>query len=254
VPDEPLCNRARALLKELAGSMSPESPEPFGAFLLDGTPVGSLPHSAISALLRHPGLKGVLRATDTGVEVEPELSWEQAQRRMLCALSLRAQHEKIALPLEGVTIDRALCRICGVPTRVVRLVATRAGQILLARRSQTKRINPGLWDNPVAGMIMNGESLSDGLRREAHEECSICLTGDNPVVLSFETHRPVKEGFINETTYIWHHEGALNAHIGDGEVSAFAEVGFEAFLELAAGGQIVPEAALATLLVLLRAH
>jgi mutator protein MutT len=48
----------------------------------------------------------------------------------------------------------------------------RSGQVLLARRSETRKAYPGLWSFP-GGHVEQGETLVAGLQRELKEELGI---------------------------------------------------------------------------------
>jgi len=47
------------------------------------------------------------------------------------------------------------------------------GRILLQKRSQTKRVQPGRWDMSVGGHLISGEDWSDALLRETEEELGV---------------------------------------------------------------------------------
>lgn len=47
------------------------------------------------------------------------------------------------------------------------------GELFLQKRTKTKKIQPDKWDTAVGGHISFGESLEDGLKREALEEIGI---------------------------------------------------------------------------------
>lgn len=53
------------------------------------------------------------------------------------------------------------------------LVFNPAGEVFLQRRSDTKDINPGLWDTSAAGHVDHGESYDACARRELAEELGI---------------------------------------------------------------------------------
>ena len=52
---------------------------------------------------------------------------------------------------------------------------TKAGKILLAQRSFTKTICPGLWDVSVAGHVDAGETIEQAAIRETQEEIGLTL-------------------------------------------------------------------------------
>jgi len=53
------------------------------------------------------------------------------------------------------------------------LVLNDAGELLLARRSPSKRLWPGFWDGTVASHVRLGESYEDAARRRLVEEMGI---------------------------------------------------------------------------------
>lgn len=59
------------------------------------------------------------------------------------------------------------------PVVHLHIVAHDRSGLLMQKRSMTKRIQPGKWDTSVGGHISYGETVSDGLRREAIEEASL---------------------------------------------------------------------------------
>ena len=58
---------------------------------------------------------------------------------------------------------------------VIALIWSSEGMILLGRRSEEKKLYPGLWQ-AVAGGIEPWESPLDALHREVLEECGLALT------------------------------------------------------------------------------
>ena len=79
---------------------------------------------------------------------------------------------------DGHTIGSAeraqLHRSPGVLHPVVHLhVISSRGEVFLQKRSQDKDTFPGYWDTAVGGHLSYGESVDEGLRREAAEEIGL---------------------------------------------------------------------------------
>ena len=55
------------------------------------------------------------------------------------------------------------------------IVVNAAGEMLLQRRSHSKKIQPGKWDTAVGGHVGVGESIESALRREVAEEIGLNL-------------------------------------------------------------------------------
>jgi 8-oxo-dGTP pyrophosphatase MutT (NUDIX family) len=121
-------------------------------------------------------------------------------------------------------IERAACRPLGIATTAVHLNAySDDGDVVVARRSAHKAIDPGCWDNLVGGMVPHGETLEQALEREAWEEAGIGL--DRIEVhrgRAFELVRPVPEGLQHETIHVYDATLAANMEPKnqDGEVDA----------------------------------
>ncbi|MFZ2593388.1 MAG: NUDIX domain-containing protein [Minisyncoccia bacterium] len=72
--------------------------------------------------------------------------------------------------------DRSLL----VPEDIYRVSAlwlsNSVGDVLLARRSPTKEINPGLWGPAVAGTLDAGETYESNIIKETFEEIGLTIT------------------------------------------------------------------------------
>lgn len=83
---------------------------------------------------------------------------------------------------------------------------TSEGKILLQQRSSKKLICPLLWDVSVAGHIDAGESIEEGLIREASEEIGLTLIeNDLKKIGVFECFQSYPNGIIDNefhNTYI----------------------------------------------------
>ena len=160
-------------------------------------------------------------------------------------------------------MPRGLFRPLGAKTYAVRLTALiRPPQadcpshFLFSRRSEKKRIGPGLWDSLAAGLVAAGESVRDALARESLEEAGLDLSRLSPAFCArtvFE--RPIAEGFLLEESFEYAIElpRSFSPYAVDGEVSAFAAFTAEETLELIEANRMMPEAAAAALRILQKA-
>lgn len=60
-----------------------------------------------------------------------------------------------------------ICRITGL------WLTDPEGNILLAQRSFTKKLSPGLWGPAVAGTVEEGETYESNIKKEAEEEIGL---------------------------------------------------------------------------------
>lgn len=104
------------------------------------------------------------------------------------------------------TIERAATRALGLLTQAVHLNAwSDDGRMWMARRSDTKQNNPGLWDTLVGGLVSAGESPESSLIRESYEEAGLSeknLSNKEPLNLSVRLHRRLPEGYQVEDLYV----------------------------------------------------
>ena len=239
---------ARHTLERVRAELCAPSPEPCGALLHGGFHIGTLLHSQLQRLAVVLD-KAHLPCdwTDEGLHLKGP--WQA----LINALCPRAEEdpELIAVEQTPFCLPRSLCRTLGVHTRVVRLVIADQEHLVCAQRALTRHINPGLLDNPVAGMVKAHESLTEALEREALEEASLALLADSPL-LQFETARALDDGFLRETTYVWWRTlsqiSSVTLVANDGEVACFQALTPQQYLNALACKRIVPEAAMATLL------
>lgn len=59
------------------------------------------------------------------------------------------------------------------PVVHLHIISSDRSGLLLQKRSETKKIQPGKWDTSVGGHVSYGESVEESLRREAMEEASL---------------------------------------------------------------------------------
>lgn len=150
------------------------------------------------------------------------------------------------------TAPRSLFRACGLRTRAVRLVRfceEPRSPYCLGKRSPSKRISPGLWDNLVAGLVSAGETPETALIREAQEEASLKLTREELVPLgAFESLRMEADGLLDEQTLLFGVKGTRRALKNtDGEVECFGLLTSEELTEAIEAGVVMNEAAWAFL-------
>ncbi len=102
--------------------------------------------------------------------------------------------------LQGVrvgTVERAVVRVLGIPTRAVHLVGLSAdGRHWVQKRSLSKANDPGLWDTLMGGMVGANDTLASALERETWEEAGLRL-GDLESISfggQLEIRRPCDDG------------------------------------------------------------
>lgn len=172
------------------------------------------------------------------------------------------RHELIdALDWSGTlalgVMERAAARFWGSHTRAVHLngwVCHDDGhsmRLWLARRSDHKATDPGLWDNLVAGLLGPQESAMHGLAREAVEEAGLDLQAAvslsmGPALL---IDREVPQGWQRETLKVIDARLPLDFQPvnQDGEVCEFRLVDAASARRMALSGDMSPDAAKVTL-------
>ena len=129
------------------------------------------------------------------------------------------------------TVERAVVRALGIPTRAVHLVgAAPNGHIWVQLRALTKPNDPGLWDTLVGGMVSAADNLDTALERETWEEAGLRLPKLHGLRLGGQltTRRPSADsggaGYVVEHIH-WYRctvpEGMEPVN-QDGEVECFA--------------------------------
>lgn len=237
------------------GSLNTPSPEPLGALFFEGVPIGYLPQSRLPALYQAELAPFWMLDTQGLAFHDPTPErWEAFQRQWALGQQRELSNERLATSHATLTVDRALVRTLGIETQVVRLVIYRQTDSLWGVRSLTKRINPGRFDNPVAGMVKAHETPWDALKREANEEAGLFLADEmsyfEPV--TFYTERPLEDGYLRECTYVWSlflgETDTLTCQPRDGEVSAFRWLSDKDVTVYGFSDELVPEALYALLI------
>jgi 8-oxo-dGTP pyrophosphatase MutT (NUDIX family) len=128
-------------------------------------------------------------------------------------------------------IERAAARPFGLTTHAVHANGVVGARMWLARRSATKPIDPGMWDNLVGGGISAGFTLEQTLVKESWEEAGIpaalARTARRGARLS--VLREVPEGVQSELieSYDLELPESFQPKNQDGEVSEFVLLPFE---------------------------
>jgi isopentenyl-diphosphate delta-isomerase type 1 len=85
------------------------------------------------------------------------------------------------------------------------LVFNDKNELLLQKRSQNKKIQPGKWDTSIGGHIESGESREEALAREAKEELGI--TGvEFEYLYSYTMKSDIEYEFVTTYKCIWNDE------------------------------------------------
>ncbi|MCG5261079.1 DUF4743 domain-containing protein [Cupriavidus gilardii] len=156
------------------------------------------------------------------------------------------------------TIERAAARYLGLLTFASHMNGIVAGQraLWIARRSESKAVDPGMWDNLVAGGMPHGSDPLATLVRECDEESGIppWLAGQAQAHGALEVLREIDEGVQWEMVYLYDLELPADfvPHNRDGEVAEHRLVGPEAALAIMADGAMTLDATLVTLSALHR--
>lgn len=159
-----------------------------------------------------PAMRELLRPVDGGFGIEadaltPALArLAEALREAGLAHVWRDEQLPVAAPDGRVlgSIERAVVRPLGIPTRAVHLVGwTADGRQWVQQRSHAKANDPGLWDTLMGGMVPASDSLEQALARETWEEAGLRLEQLQHLQWGGQVHtaRPssVDGGYVRET-------------------------------------------------------
>lgn len=149
-------------------------------------------------------------------------------------------------------IERAAVRFFGLTSSAAHLngfaLAREIPAMWIARRSATKAIEPGMFDNLVAGGVPSAEEAWHTLLRECGEEAGIpaALAATARPAGALRLCRDVPEGLNSELLLV--HDLALPGGFAprsvDGEVSEFQLLDMPAVLKRIADGELTVAAAL----------
>lgn len=96
-------------------------------------------------------------------------------------------------------LERAAMRPLGLLTKAVHLNGwSPDGRMWLARRSDTKATDPGMWDTLVGGLAVSAEPLDTSLLRECAEEAGLSASdihGRSALRIILRMHRRLPEGY-----------------------------------------------------------
>lgn len=244
---------------------------------VEGRQVGWLPRRHAQALRELEGAEGIdfaVLGAESGdaVALLPDLQGFEARSAALAALARRlAAHNLLrgwrdepfaVTPAPAhpafATIERAAARYLGLLTFASHMNGIVAGQraLWIARRSESKAVDPGMWDNLVAGGMPHGSDPLATLVRECDEESGIppWLAAQAQAHGAVQVLREIDEGVQWETVYLYDLELPADfvPHNRDGEVAEHRLVGPDAALAIMADGAMTLDATLVTLRALRR--
>jgi 8-oxo-dGTP pyrophosphatase MutT (NUDIX family) len=156
-------------------------------------------------------------------------------------------------------IERAAARFFGIRTYAAHMNGLIEGpgpELWLARRAPTKPIDPGMWDNLVAGGIGHGFDPRGALEKECWEEAGIGpdLAADLVPRGTLDVLREVPEGIQCETLFAF--DLVLPADFTpvnqDGEVAGHLRASPDTALDIMADRAMTVDATLVTLDALAR--
>ena len=156
-------------------------------------------------------------------------------------------------------IERAAARFFGIRTYAAHMNGLIDGpepMLWLARRASTKPIDPGMWDNLVAGGIGHGFDARGALEKECWEEAGIGadLAAKLEPRGTIDVLRAVPEGIQNETLFAFDLTlpGSFIPANQDGEVAGHLRASPDAALDIMADCAMTVDATLVTLDALAR--
>jgi len=234
--------------------------------MVDGCQVGWLPR-AHAEILR--GMGCILGPEGDGATAEllpgrNEFSTRSAALEALARQLADAGHVRgwrdelfavtpaLDAPAFGV-IERAAARFLGLLTFASHMNGILQGETAfwISRRSAAKAVDPGLWDNLVAGGMPHGSDPLATLVRECEEESGIpaSLARGAQAHGHIEVLREIPEGVQWEHVYVY--DLALPAsfipHNRDGEVAEHRRIEPPALLAIMSAGTMTVDATLVTL-------
>ncbi len=151
-------------------------------------------------------------------------------------------------------IERAAARFFGIRTYAAHMngiIDAPEATLWLARRAESKPIDPGMWDNLVAGGIGHGFDARSALRKECWEEAGIDAGLAAGLVErgTLDVLRAAPEGIQNETLFVFDltlPAGFLPVN-QDGEVVGHLRASVDTALDIMADCAMTVDATLVTL-------
>ena len=99
---------------------------------------------------------------------------------------------------KGEVATREECHVKGLWHRAIyAFIFNENGEVLLQKRSKTKKLWPDTWDITAGGHVLAGEFGYKAVLREAKEELNLNLTKDNIIFIGSAISTNVKEGIVN---------------------------------------------------------
>jgi 8-oxo-dGTP pyrophosphatase MutT (NUDIX family) len=151
------------------------------------------------------------------------------------------------------TVERAAARFLGLLTFASHMNGVIRGEptFWISRRSQAKAVDPGMWDNLVAGGMPHGSDPLATLVRECEEESGIpaALARGVQAHGHIEVLREIPEGVQWEHVYVYDLELPADfiPHNQDGEVAEHRRIDPAALLAIMSAGAMTVDATLVTL-------
>ncbi|AZU55720.1 DUF4743 domain-containing protein [Ralstonia nicotianae] len=151
-------------------------------------------------------------------------------------------------------IERAAARFFGIRTYAAHMngiIDVSEATLWLARRAESKPIDPGMWDSLVAGGIGHGFDARSALEKECWEEAGIRagLVAGLVERGTLDVLRAVPEGIQNETLFVF--DLTLPADFlpvnQDGEVAGHLRANVDTALDIMADCAMTVDATLVTL-------
>ncbi|WP_420996311.1 DUF4743 domain-containing protein [Cupriavidus sp. 30B13] len=260
-----------SFLSRITASLAARSRFDAGTHLkltVDGRQVGWLPRAHARILRAQDAVPAVLADEAAGtVALLPGCAEPAARSEALAALArwladaghvrgwrdeLFAVTPALEAPAFAV-IERAAARFLGLLTFASHMNGVIEGEraLWISRRSAAKAVDPGMWDNLVAGGMPAGSDPLATLVRECDEESGI------PPALArraeghgvIEVLREIPEGVQWEAVYVYDLmlPAGFTPHNRDGEVAEHRRIEPEALLAIMADGAMTVDATLVTL-------